>query len=452
MRSLQSQLSTGLILSLIAVFAILWFLINSNVQYLAEEYISSRLRHDAEMLLSSVQFDSAGNMTLDEKVVNPVYRRPFSGHYYLIASATQTLNSRSLWDQQLSSSEVNTGDVIRHYQKGPEQQSLLLLSNGFSKQGNKLVVTVAEDLIPVQHNISRFQTRFAITAIMVLLMLVVFQVFTLRHSLKSVTRLHRELQALQRGETDKLGTDVPGELQPLVLEVNHLLAVMAQRLRRSRDALGDLAHAIKRPLTVMQQLTDKHGAGTDADAQQIIAKLVLEMNQLTDRILKRARLAGHHYSGARFSFTQDLPDLIETLNVMYRHKSIATQINITNEINPPYDREDMLELLGNLLDNAFKWARKTVSISITTNGNLVICIEDDGPGTEAEQLQQLDQRGVRLDESVQGYGFGLAIVSDMVREYNGSVSFGRSEQLGGFKVDITLPIDSDWPKADEVIS
>ncbi len=441
MRSLQSKLGSGLILSLIVLFTALWLLISFNVRYLAEEYISSRLRHDAEMLLSKIRFDTTGNMTLDETAIDPLYHQPFSGHYYLISSGNHTLNSRSLWDKRLLSTEVNTGEVIRHYQDGPEKQSLLLLSNGFSKQGNNLVVTVAEDLNPVRQNIRQFQTRFAIAAMAMLLFLVILQAYILRHSLKSITRLHGELQDLQRGEADKLSTDTPSELQPLIQEVNHLLTVLAQRLRRSRDAVGDLAHAIKRPLTIIQQLTEEHGNTIPADVKQALTKQVLDINQLTDRILKRARLAGHRHSGARFSFSQDLPDLIDTLNSMYRDKSISTQINVTKEVNYPFDREDMLELLGNLLDNAYKWASQTVGISISSNDKLTLCIEDDGPGVDPELLQQLDRRGVRLDESTQGYGFGLAIVSDMVREYNGSLAFSRSEKLGGFRVDITLPND-----------
>ena len=103
----------------------------------------------------------------------------------------------------------------------------------------------------------------------------------------------------------------------------------------------------------------------------------------------------------------------------------------------------MLELLGNLLDNAYKWANQTVRISIKKYSGINICIEDDGPGTDPEKLQFLHKRGLRLDETKQGHGLGLAIASDMVREYNGELDFGKSEKLGGFRVDITLPVDGE---------
>jgi len=441
MRSLQSKLGYGLTLSLIAVFTVLWFLVSLNIQYLAEEYIASRLRHDAEMLLSTIHFDKAGNLGIDESTIDLVYSKPFSGHYYFITSGNQTMSSRSLWDQQLGSVLVKSGDQISNYQDGPDNQLLLVISNGFIKQGYPLSVTVAEDLNPVKRNIRQFQTRFAITAIVMLLLLVVLQALILRHSMKSLSRIHEELQSLQQGEANQLNADAPTELRPLVNEINHLLVVMEQRLRRSRDALGDLAHAVKRPLTIIQQLTDKNRNALPADLNERLVRQVTEINQLTDRILKRARLAGHGHSSARFSFLHDLPQLIEMLDMMYNDKSIATQVDFPEEANCPIDREDMLELLGNLLDNAYKWANKRVNVTVAINSGLTICIEDDGPGTNPNRFQQLDKRGVRLDETKKGYGFGLSIASDIVREYSGTLLFSTSNTLGGFRVDITLPIE-----------
>ncbi len=443
MRSLQSRLGSGLILSLIAVFSVLWLLVSSGIQSLSDQYIASRLRHDAEMLLSTIHFDTNGNLVQAEAAVDLVYSKPFSGHYYLITSDGQTLRSRSLWDHPLGSAKVSTGQSIRSYQDGPDNQSLLVLDNGFSKKGREVSVTVAEDLNPIKQSISQFQSRFAISAAGLLLLLVLLQAYTLRLSLKPLKRIRRELEALQHGEAEQLGTELPAEIQPLVNEVNHLLKVMTQQLHRSRDALGDLAHAIKKPLTVMQQLTDKHRETMPADVQETLSKQISAINRLTDRILKRARLAGHQHSGMRFSLTQDLPDLINALEIMYSEKSVSIHVSTDKEINYQIDREDMLELLGNLLDNACKWANSIVTIKITTESGFNICIEDDGPGADPEKLQQIIKRGVRLDEAKQGYGLGLAIVSDMVREYKGNMVFGQSEKLGGFRVDISLPDNAD---------
>ena len=124
---------------------------------------------------------------------------------------------------------------------------------------------------------------------------------------------------------------------------------------------------------------------------------------------------------------------------MYPEKNIHLTSDIPKALETPIDREDMLELLGNLLENAWKWASNTINIRITQENNITIIIEDDGPGANEKSLNELTQRGVRLDETVSGYGFGLAITSDIIRDYEGNLLFSRSEKLGGFKTEIQLP-------------
>ena len=438
MQSIQSKLSTGLLLSLIIAFSALWLLVSFNLQFLAEEYIASRLKHDAETLLSSASFDTDYNLTIDITRVDTIYTQPFSGHYYVITTETESMRSRSLWDKELNSVSLNTGQELNTIQQGPDHQSLLLVSVGYKKQGKPLTITVAEDLNPINKNIEQFQYWFAGIAFGMLLVLVILQIVILRLSLKPLNRIHAELRSLQQGQLDQLSTDSPDELQPLINEVNHLLTVMKQRLRRSRDSLGDLAHAIKKPLTVIQQITDKSDIPDTTKATLI--KQADDIYQLTDRILKRARLAGPRHTGALFSFSDDLPSLIKTLDMMYTNKSLQLSTDIPDNIICPVDREDMLELLGNLLDNAYKWAVKKVNLSVNINSELHICIEDDGPGADPEKINELSKRGIRLDEKIQGHGFGLAIASDVVTDYNGTIHFKQSTDLGGFKTEITLPL------------
>ncbi len=442
MHSLQSKLGTGLVLSLIAVFTVLWLLINSGIQYLSEEYIASRLQHDTEMLLRTISLDANNQISLNESAIDPVYNRPFSGHYFQISTAQQVIRSRSLWDQQLNSINATTGESKRERQPGPDQQSLLVLSSGFRKHNRQLTIMVAAAVDPVNRNIGRFQIWFASSAAGMLLLLVILQALILRNSLKSLSHLRNELQALQQGKLEFLHTEVPVEIRPLVTEVNHLHKVMAERLRRSRDALGDLAHALKKPLTIIQQFNDRYRESMPADVHETLVKQSAEINRLTDRILKRARLAGNRQQGTRFSLSLDLPDLISTLEMMYPDKDIKMYVDNRSETEYLFDREDMMELLGNLVDNAYKWARHAINITIDrkSGDEIEISIEDDGPGADLDQLKQILRRGVRLDETVHGYGFGLAIVSDMLAEYKGSIVFGRSDKLGGFRVEITLPM------------
>jgi len=441
MRSIQARLSTGLLFSLIVAFSAFWLLVSINIQFLAQEYIASRMAHDADTLLSAIEFDNDGNLTLDDLRVDLVYNQPFSGHYYVINTDAQTVSSRSLWDHPLKHIDVNTDGQLRTKQPGPEEQSLLVISRRYTKQGNQLMVSIAEDLNPINKNIIQFQYWLAALALGMLLLLVIFQAIILRRSLRPITSIHTELKSLEQGKLEKLSTDSPAELRPLINEVNHLLAVMEQRLRRSRDALSDLAHAIKKPLTVIEQQTNINDSSEAANST--ILKQTDEIYQLSDRILKRARLAGHSHSGALFSFSDDLPALITTLEVMHHNKTVRLMTDIPADINCPIDRQDMLELLGNILDNAYKWAQHNIKLSVSNiDINFHICIEDDGPGADPDKINELSQRGVRLDEQIEGHGFGLAIAADMVNDYGGSISFQHSDELGGFRVDINLKCGS----------
>jgi len=438
MQSLQSKLSVGLFLSLVVTFSALWLLVSFNVQYLAEEYIASRLKHDADTLLSRISFNKNSQLVIDSSRVDLIYSQPFSGHYYVINTPEQSVTSRSLWDQKIKQQTVITGQQLKSVQQGPEQQSLLLISAGYMKQGHQLTITVAEDLNPVNKNITKFKTGFSVMAIGLLLILLIFQIIILRLSLRPLNKIKNELKELQQGKIEKLSLDTPHELQPLIYEVNHLLGIMQKNLLRSRNALGDLAHSIKKPLTVIKQITSKietsdvNRATLDTQSDDIY--------QITDRILKRARLAGHSHSGTLFSFSEDFPVLLKTLNMMHVNKTIQLNLQIQENIICPVDREDMLELLGNILDNAYKWATYKITVKVKINSELHIVIEDDGPGADNEKINELSKRGVRLDEKVQGHGFGLAISADIITDYNGEIIFKQSAELGGFRVDITLPL------------
>ena len=437
MQSLQSKLSTGLLFSLFFAFLLLWLLVNINVQFLAEEYIASRLQHDAETLLSAINFDHDGQLILDPSRIDLVYYQPFSGHYYVIDTEQQSHSSRSLWDQTLEQQTVNSGEQLRTIQSGPEQQSLLVLSNGYTKQKHQLTIIIAEDLNPIKANIEQFRYWFSALAFSMLLLLVMLQVFILRSALKPITKIRNEIQSLELGQLDKLSTDVPSELQPLINEVNHLLTLMEQRLHRSRDASSDLAHAIKKPLTVIQHITDK--SNIPVSTRKELKKQTDTIYQLTDRILKRARLAGHPGSKV-FSFQDDLYALFKTLDMMYYNKTLQLTSHIADNVICPVEREDMLELLGNVLDNAYKWATQKIVVSVTMNTDLHLCIEDDGPGADMDKVNELSKRGVRLDETIEGHGFGLAITAAIIADYQGSISFTRSTKMGGFRTDIRIPL------------
>lgn len=442
MRSLQARLSIGLIISLLFVILLSWIALSNTIRYVAEDYILSRLQHDNEVLLAALNFSAEKKPTLILDRLNTEYQRAFSGHYYLINSDTVQLRSRSLWDFKLSIPELPAGQSQQLRLAGPQQQQLIVYGSGYIKQGAHVTIAVAEDLSKIEADILVFQQRFTITAVIALLLLVGIQLLIVRNALQPLKTVRKEIHSLEHGELNQLSQRVPAEISPLVQEVNHLLKVLDQRLLRSRNALGNLAHALKRPLTVLQQLRCSDSADDNAVTEKTLTTHTQEMQQLIDRELRRARIAGEGPSGSHFIVTNEITPLIDTLHHLHHQKKLSIETDISTNLAMPLDRQDALELLGVLMDNACKWANKTVRLTMRANHTITIKVEDDGPGVNDAVITQLTQRGKRLDEAVTGYGLGLSIAQDIIEQYHGSLEMGRSELLGGFCVCVTLRVVS----------
>jgi signal transduction histidine kinase len=260
-----------------------------------------------------------------------------------------------------------------------------------------------------------------------------------RRGLSPLQQIQQEVRELEHGQRQQLSDTVPREILPLVSEVNHLMQILNARLLRSRHALGDLAHALKKPLTLLRHMEHETSFSAQPQLQRELAVQIDTMQQTIDHVLRRARLAGEGHAGSLFDSQQDLPSLIDALQKMYREKGLRIDTDISENLKLSIDREDMLELLGNLLDNACKWARQNIHLGMQVNGDLKIIIEDDGPGVADERIAELSQRGKRLDETLEGHGLGLAIVQDIVEQYHGRINYTRSAKLAGLQVQVTLP-------------
>lgn len=440
MRSIQARLSAGLVLSLLALFTLQWAVVSASIRYLVEQYVGSRLDHDGESLLAALSFAADGTPLLDPARVDPVYQRPFSGHYFRIAAGRHELLSRSLWDENLRVGEARLGESALLKIQGPQRQRLLVHARGYRKQGHALTIAVAEDLSPVEDDIRAFQWRYALVSLIALLSLLLIQYMVVRTGLRPLEQVRGELQRLERGEVQELTGAMPAEIAPLITQINRLLQTLGQRLKRSRNALGNLAHALKTPLTLLSQLAGRPELQAYPEVRNALRTQVQTLQAISERELKRARLAGGGALGQRVTLAPEVDALAHTLRSIYHSKELEIESRISTGAVFHGDREDFMELLGNLLDNACKWARGRVRTTIEMGVALMVRIEDDGPGCAPEQLAQLTRRGVRADESITGHGLGLAIVQDIVDQYQGHVRFGRSAELGGFMVEILLPV------------
>jgi len=394
-------------------------------------------------VLAWVTFTRDSRPVLDAAHCDPLYHQPFSGHYYTILTASgHTLRSHSLWDEELTVPWVPLGKTVRVQRLGPKGQRLLVLASGFHKQEQAVTVAVAEDLAPLEVELGHFQRQYALASCGVLVLLILAQQLIVHRVFRPLHRVRQDIARLGRGAIRQLGEVVVTEVRPLVQEMNRLLEVLEQRLLQSRHALGNLAHALKTPLTLMMQLADREELRAIPQVRQQLMEHTTALDHRLKRELRRARLAGAAAPGRRLRLDKEVPALVNVLQKVDQDKTLIITARIPPQAIFLGDREDLLELLGNLLDNACKWARQRVLVTIQGQPGLFVVIEDDGPGCPPAVLQQLAERGVRLDESTVGYGLGLAIVKDIVEQYGGDIRFGRSSALGGFQVCVTLPVGS----------
>jgi len=437
-QSLERHLHLGLAGSLIILMGVLWFSGSRYLQSMTEDYIASRMEHDAEALLGNLMISPA-QVKVRPARINQIYLRPFSGHYYIIRLADGREEvSRSLWDFKLQLPQLSTGESQRFMLTGPDGQRLLVWSNGFRKQGQALTISIAEDITSIELEREQFLLNFAGLSLLSLILLLLLQHWLIRRAFQKLEPLRDEIKQLAKSGGQQLNEAVPTEIRPLVQEVNHLLQLLMQRNERSRNALGNLAHALKGPLNLLGRYFDRlntqerQGEGGAAAIQAERIRLLIE------RELKRARMAGLGTPSQRFDPHQDLGDLISVVRQVHQERVIEVEVQVAEGLPVFGDREDMFELIGNLLDNAFKWAAGRIRISISEESTFLICVEDDGVGLSDEDLHRLTLRGSRLDESVEGYGLGLAIALDIAKLYGGGILFDRSPDLQGLRVNVTL--------------
>lgn len=435
--SIQNRLTIGLLVTLTVLLVAQWVLGSIAIRYLVEDLIEARMEHDIESVLGAVTVDGKGEPSLKSTLLNVFYQTPFSGHYYQIAGNGYLLRSRSLWDSSLSVAQVSVGQTHMSEQDGPAQQHLLVMSRGYKKGGDSLVIQLAEDLTLARKHIHKLQLYHAAFSLALIASLLLLQRRVIRNVLIPLDNIRHELTLLERGETDELKFEHPREVAPLVAEINQLLGVTRKRLQRSRRAAGNLAHGLKAPLAVLMQQADVPALRGDKQTADLIRNQAGVIRQLVDRELKRARLAGGE-CGHRTDIQHEIEPLIDTLRQIYVDKDIEIELDIPVGAISSMERMDMVEMLGNLLDNACKFAMGKIHLKYESTKGECWVIEDDGAGCSEEELGRLMQRGERLDETTDGHGLGLAIVQDIVVDYGGKITLTRSPKLGGLRVEVCV--------------
>ncbi|MES2500291.1 MAG: ATP-binding protein [Pseudomonadota bacterium] len=439
MISLKKRLSYGLTFSLILLLGLQWGVISYVFGSLSEKQLINRLSQDSESLLAGIGFNAQGQLLLNQQRVSAVYQRPLSGHYYVIQAANQYEYSRSLWDNHLAAPKLESGLVNTFRVTGPEGQALLMDVRGYKKQQVDITIAVAEDLAGVNQALRQFQWIYGGISLLILLALLLIQWRIIRHSLKSLKLIRDHLLRIESGEMNQINALAPAEIAPLITEFNRLLSMMGNQSRRSREALGNLAHALKTQLTILNQTAEQFTAVKNKQFSAAIYETTEIMRHIVERELKRARLIGNTLPGRRVDVKEEVTLMVKTLQLMHVSKTPIIHCNVDENISYIGDQEDFSELLGNLLDNACKWCKQHVYLTIKVEQGMILIVEDDGAGCEIDKINALTKRGFRLDETKPGSGLGLAIVHDIVENYNGTLSIDQSTQYGGLRVCIWLP-------------
>ncbi len=434
MNSILVRLAVWLGLGLTVTLGLTWVFANRVMEQVGERFLVEDLRHDTEGLLLALEFDAEGRPRMDTARVEPVFQRPFSGHYYRIEAGGGSLVSRSLWDGTL---DVPPGEG-RWRLPGPQGQRLFVVSAHYEKGGHRFRLVVAEDVTAIGQVVDRMRRRYAAAVGLLGIVLGLGLIWVLRGAVRPLDRLRRDCRALQAGELRALSLErVPREIRPLVEEINILLDVLRERLDHQRHALGNLAHAIKTPLTVILQRVralERDGPPPCRSQARILREAAESIGRVAERELQRARAAGGAGAVAPAPLRRTLEELLRVLRQAHVEKALRFELAVPGELRVRMDREDLMEVLGNILDNAAKWARRRVRVSAEGGPAVIVRVEDDGPGVAPEAAVAVLGRGRRLDESAPGHGLGLAIARDLMARYGGTLRMERSEALGGLSV------------------
>lgn len=430
MNSLQQRLSLGLVFSLLVLLLAQWWFSSQAIETLLTRQVQDQLQQDSELLVAGIEFNPQGALALNTQRVPPAYQQPYSGAYYAVQHMAQTRYSRSVWDAQLSLPTPAGGEAILQKQVGPDGQQLLVYARTYLKDRQPFTVVVAKDISGLLLNITRYKHTNAVFSVLFLLALVLIQQWIVRRTLKPLAAARAALVKLQQGDITSLEFNGPEEIKPLVDELNRLLLAVDLRLKRSREGMGNLAHALKTRLARLAQLS------TESDPSLFSAEvqaLTLEVARLIDRETARIRVVGNLRPGQKIPLQSIVNSLVQGCSQIHRHKNLHFNVEVPTSIHVLGDREDLFELFGNLIDNASKWAASTVSIRLDQH---TLTVQDDGPGCPESVLDTLTQRGFRADETTPGSGLGLAIAQDIAQSYGASLAFRNVQP--GLQVAVTF--------------
>ena len=439
------------------VIALAWTLLSValagwGIQGLFRQHIQAQLQSELNIhlnhLTASLQVDERGRVSLSSQPTDPRFSHPFSGLYWQISVPSagtrfaQLLRSRSLWDAHLPDlvDGLEPGRDVAMPASGPGGERLRMrVREVHPAEGplDTLILSVAADEALWAEPISRFDRMLAVALGILVLGMGAAAWMLVGFGLQPLARLRQRLAALREGRAERIEGKFPMEVRPLVEDFNLVLSRNAEGLERARMQAGNLAHALKTPLAVMASAAQAE----DPALPRLVAEQVEAARRQVDYHLARARAAAAvRVTGLRSPILPLLQGLVRVMDRVHAERGLVYDLSgVAEDLVFRGEAQDFQEMLGNVLDNAGKWARSRVCVTACCqDGELSIQVEDDGPGLSPERAEQVFERGQRADERTPGSGLGLGIVRDLADLYGGwaRIETGR---LGGARVIITLP-------------
>ncbi|HZP79669.1 MAG TPA: sensor histidine kinase [Pseudolabrys sp.] len=437
----------------VVILLITGIVLSSLYRQAVERAFDRRLGVYLRTLVADVASPEEGSDKFPQSLGEPLFELPLSGWYWQVTRLDPGKNdvrsSRSLWDGGLprlpDTGGGTAGGSREGYVQGPEDQRLRLVERNIDlgDEGHYLV-SVAGDAAEITEEVHAFDRALVVTFAVLAAVLLLTTMFQVRFGLAPLKRISEGLAAIRSGKSERLEGSFPDEIAPLARETNALLDANREIVERARTHVGNLAHALKTPLSVM--VNEAVSRGEDPFATKVREQTDIMRDQVA-RHLERARLAARlTVVGSVTEVAPVVTSLARTMEKIHRDRGIAVEVHVDGEPRFRGERQDLEEMIGNLVDNGCKWAQSRVSIEVVRERQetpaprdmVRIVVDDDGRGLSPSEREQVARRGRRLDETKPGSGLGLSIVVELAGLYGGGLTLS-SAPLGGLRAELVLP-------------
>jgi signal transduction histidine kinase len=438
----------------VLILVITGIVLSSIYRAAVERAFDRRLGVYLRTLVADVATPEENGGKFPQSIGEPLFELPLSGWYWQVtrldAPTPDVRSSRSLWDGTLPhladlGASSAAGAARQGYAEGPEGQPLRIIERTIDLgEEGRYLVAVAGDAAEIDDETHSFDGALVITFGVLAIVLLLITTFQVRFGLAPLKRISEGLAAIRSGAAERLEGAFPVEIAPLARETNALLDANREIVTRARTHVGNLAHALKTPISVMLNEATTHRG--DPLASKVQEQTEIMRDQVT-RHLERARLAARvAVIGTVTDVRTVVTALARTMEKIHDHRGIAIDIDAPEGARFRGEQQDLEEMVGNLVDNACKWAQSRVAVEVllekpdpADDRRIVrILVDDDGPGLSPQEREQVARRGRRLDETKPGSGLGLSIVLELASLYGGSLTLGTAP-IGGLRADLVLP-------------